>query len=316
VLWILWRRRHKLFGSPTDPFVASTRATFGFLYLDYGSSAWWWEVEELLRKLLLSAVVVLIEEGSPLQVTLAVLVSGWAHVLHAQYKPWGGGSVLYSLQHGALFVTSFVFLMGLLFKVDGVSPSSPTYSALSGVMVTLCSAFAAAWVAVIVARVFSMWRSVRSSRKSRALVRTGGAGGGRGAWLDDNINDSARGGAPVQVVGDAASSVGDAADATAQASGFLVENPLRRPARPADGYNVSARASSASDAAVVGDAAVEHVTGGAVALQPGLPPPLPASTAVQRLQRVLAAQRPVQSTRLGDSEPSKEGSPSAERRGV
>jgi hypothetical protein len=64
VLWILWRRRHKLFGSPTDPFVASTRATFGFLYEDYGSSAWWWEVEELLRKLLLSAVVVLIDEGT------------------------------------------------------------------------------------------------------------------------------------------------------------------------------------------------------------------------------------------------------------
>ncbi len=34
VLWILWRRRHKLFGSPTDRFVASTRATFGFLYAD------------------------------------------------------------------------------------------------------------------------------------------------------------------------------------------------------------------------------------------------------------------------------------------
>jgi hypothetical protein len=89
VLWILWRRRHKLFGSPTDPIVVSTRATFGFLYADYGASAWWWEVEELTRKLLLSAVVVLIDEGSPLQVTLAVLVSGWAHVLHAQYKPWG-----------------------------------------------------------------------------------------------------------------------------------------------------------------------------------------------------------------------------------
>jgi hypothetical protein len=70
VLWILWRRRHQLFGSPTDPLVASTRETFGFLYMDYGSSAWWWEVEELARKLLLSAVVVLIEEGSPLQVTL------------------------------------------------------------------------------------------------------------------------------------------------------------------------------------------------------------------------------------------------------
>jgi hypothetical protein len=51
-------------------------------------------------------------------VTLAVLVSGWAHVLHAVYKPWGAGSAMYTLQHGSLFVTSFVFLMGLLFKVQ------------------------------------------------------------------------------------------------------------------------------------------------------------------------------------------------------
>ena len=43
--------------------------------------------------------------------TLAVLVSGWAHVLHAVYKPWGPGTTMYSLQHGSLFVTSFVFLM-------------------------------------------------------------------------------------------------------------------------------------------------------------------------------------------------------------
>ncbi len=64
-----------------------------------------------MRKLLLSAVVVLIEPGSPLQVTLAVLVCSWAHVLHAAYQPWGRGTVMYTLQHGSLFVTSFVFLM-------------------------------------------------------------------------------------------------------------------------------------------------------------------------------------------------------------
>ena len=46
-----------------------------------------------------------------LQVTLAVLISGWAHVLHAMYKPWGQGTAMYALQHGSLFVTSFVFLM-------------------------------------------------------------------------------------------------------------------------------------------------------------------------------------------------------------
>ena len=40
-----------------------------------------------------------------------MLVSGWAHVLHAIYKPWGAGTVKYRIQHGSLFVTTFVFLM-------------------------------------------------------------------------------------------------------------------------------------------------------------------------------------------------------------
>ena len=43
--------------------------------------------------------------------TLAVLVCGWAHVLHAMYKPWGAGTAMYALQHGSLLVTTFVFLM-------------------------------------------------------------------------------------------------------------------------------------------------------------------------------------------------------------
>ncbi len=52
--------------------LGALQATYGFLYLDYGESAWWWEVEELVRKLLLSALVVLIDAGSPLQVRCAV----------------------------------------------------------------------------------------------------------------------------------------------------------------------------------------------------------------------------------------------------
>ena len=32
ILVLLYRRRHKLFGSDTDPFVATTRSTYGFLY--------------------------------------------------------------------------------------------------------------------------------------------------------------------------------------------------------------------------------------------------------------------------------------------
>jgi hypothetical protein len=169
ILWILWQRRHKLFGAPTDRFVASTRATYGFLYEDYGASAWWWEVEELLRKLFLSAVVVLIDEGSPLQVTLAVLVSGWAHVLHAMYKPWGVGTVLYGLQHGALFVTSFVFLMGLLFKVQGVSSYSGTFDTLSSIMLLLCAAFLIAWLTAVFHGIFVTWRRRRAARQGVAV---------------------------------------------------------------------------------------------------------------------------------------------------
>jgi hypothetical protein len=169
ILWILWQRRHKLFGAPTDRFVASTRATYGFLYEDYGASAWWWEVEELLRKLFLSAVVVLIDEGSPLQVTLAVLVSGWAHVLHAMYKPWGVGTVLYGLQHGALFVTSFVFLMGLLFKVQGVSSDTDTFDTLSTIMLLLCAVFLVAWLTAVFHGIFVTWRRRRAARQGVAV---------------------------------------------------------------------------------------------------------------------------------------------------
>ncbi len=60
--------------------------------------------------------------GAVVQVTLAVLVCGWAHVLHAVFKPWGAGTTMYALQHGSLALTSFVFLMGLLFKVRTCVP--------------------------------------------------------------------------------------------------------------------------------------------------------------------------------------------------
>jgi hypothetical protein len=321
VLWILWRRRHKLFGSPTDPFVASTRETFGFLYVDYGSSAWWWEVEELLRKLLLSAVVVLIDEGSPLQVTLAVLVSGWAHVLHAQYKPWGAGGLLYNLQHGALFVTSFVFLMGLLFKVDGVSSSSGTYSALSGIMVTLCTAFMAAWVAVIAVRVTDMWRAARKVRQSRTRGSRAGVGGGPASSSSAGVVVSR--GVP----------------SASSTDGFIVTNPLRsvavddvaakvddgsdrrdcRDATQRDESNGGGGGGAAGGAGAAGAGAGAGGGGGCVVDAGGdggggvrgLPDSQrhPESVFASRLHRVLAAQRPMQASNrgLGD-ESSKRGS--------
>jgi hypothetical protein len=261
-------------------------------------------VEELLRKLLLSAVVVLIDEGSPLQVTLAVLVSGWAHVLHAQYKPWGGGSVLYSLQHGALFVTSFVFLMGLLFKVDGVSSSSGTYTALSGVMVALCAAFMAVWLSVIIAQVVSLWRALKRSGKRCKLSCCQCCAARRpGTSRGDGVRDERA------VAGDAKVHIGpgDSDDAKSEkrslagrsvatrsgdAAGpvFVVENPVgpRRLTRASSceghGESAQAQAPATSNAGGVPTDIAAAMALSSSQLESAVP---------DRLWRVLSAQRPV-----------------------
>ena len=141
---ILIKKRHQL----RDPRVIEK---WGFLYQPYGHHAYLWEVCELVRKFLLSAFVVLLAEGSPLQVTFAVLVSAWAHVAHALWKPWrgvgddGSGKYTYALQHGSLLITAFVFIMGLLFKLDSVGRDGGVYGFLS-------------WSMVVASVLFVHWR--------------------------------------------------------------------------------------------------------------------------------------------------------------
>jgi hypothetical protein len=57
------------------------------------------------------------------------------------------------VQHGSLFVTSFVFLMGLLFKVEGVTSESGVYDALSVIMLLLCVGFIVWWLYEMFSRV-------------------------------------------------------------------------------------------------------------------------------------------------------------------
>ena len=40
VFFLLFTRRHKLFGEANDPYVATTRLQYGFLYESYGPTAW------------------------------------------------------------------------------------------------------------------------------------------------------------------------------------------------------------------------------------------------------------------------------------
>jgi hypothetical protein len=161
ITYVLFNRRHKLFGVGSD----RTRRSWGFLYEAYGASSWWWEVEELGRKLFLTSLVVVMDEGQPLQVTLAVLVSVGAHVLHAVYEPWGFGSLTYWLQHLSLTATSFVFLMGLLFKSGTLSRTSPAGLSFAVFMLLLCTVFVFSWVFVMVRAVYVGYRAQARARR-------------------------------------------------------------------------------------------------------------------------------------------------------
>ena len=229
ILGILVRNRGMLFVD------AGVKERWGFLYETYGDTAWWWEVEELLRKLLLSAVVVLMPSGSALQVTFAVLISGWAHVGHAVWKPWVKGCVTYYLQHYSLFTTSFVFLMGLLFKVEGVGHEDNTARGLSAAMVVLVVGF---MIASVLALCVGLGRNVRRKRGQAKVVgggggRSGGLGGvGVGAWsaaksvVSSMSNRRSR---TLSMAGDktAGGGGGGGGDGTGDRPSMFISNPLR-----------------------------------------------------------------------------------------
>ena len=171
ILYVLFKRRKTLFGPGSE----ATMRTYGFLYDSYGPVAWFWETEELVRKLLLTAVAVLMDAGSPLQVTMAVMISGWSHVVHAIYKPWGVTSRTYRVQHLSLFTTTFVFVMGLLFKVGGVDQSVGSYKLLTATMLMLCVVFGVTWIV-------EMGRGVVRTVRRRQLLR-------KGVKVDRSVDD-------------------------------------------------------------------------------------------------------------------------------
>lgn len=71
-----------------------------------------------LMQFILTSVVIFFDPGSALQVAFALQVSAWFHVAHGVWQPFKSVDVrAYWLQHGSLFVTTFILVCGLLFKV-------------------------------------------------------------------------------------------------------------------------------------------------------------------------------------------------------
>ena len=81
ILVLLTRNRHRL----TEKKVTER---LGFLYEVVGAHAYASELVEATRRLLLVSVSIFFNSGSPLQLVYAVLVSAFAWVYHATYKPF------------------------------------------------------------------------------------------------------------------------------------------------------------------------------------------------------------------------------------
>ena len=169
----------------------------------YGTHAPLWKVAELLRNLLLTCIITMfLDTGSALQIAFALVVSAFAHVAHAVWKPFvNRGS--YLLQHGSLGVTTLVYALGLMFKMqeftrelDAGAGADTTAGdgdtglsqALGVTLVLLCSAFLSVGAIMVATTVCYRARAQLRARRER-LARTpkrrrrrrdGGGSDGRG----------------------------------------------------------------------------------------------------------------------------------------
>lgn len=132
-----------------------------------------WEVVELVRKLALTSLVLFFSAGSPFQICFALMLSAYAHVAHALYRPFADKSAYY-LQHGSLAVTTLVYTAGLLFKVDGFGRGSASsngvdedvvLNAIGALLVVACVGFLV--MAAIVAALHVRQRLRSSTWNSR-----------------------------------------------------------------------------------------------------------------------------------------------------
>ena len=109
-------------------------------YLLYGEQAYMWSVAELIRKLVLTSLIILFfETGSGLQITFALLVSAFAHVAHALYRPFVNRPA-YLLQHASLTVTTMMYVRAGLFG----HAATPLTCVCVSVCLCLCVAVATA----------------------------------------------------------------------------------------------------------------------------------------------------------------------------
>jgi hypothetical protein len=207
------------------------------------------------------------------QVTLAVLVSALAHVLHAVYMPWGLSSQTYYVQHMSLFVTTFVFTMGLLFKVKGVSQASGVFAGLSALMLLLCVGFGVVWVSTMLVGV------VHTVRRNRLTKRLSGPRKGSEADSDGN-----EGGTPTLPPGEQSREA-----LNAPGTITFVDNPALR-ARRLLGSGVSSRLLHSAKATTGAPAAADAgASAAAAAVGAAATPATAAQSSLRNVRRLLGA---------------------------
>lgn len=161
----LFRKRHHLH----EPKVIEL---YGGLYQDYtmgrqSPAAFWWESEELVRRLCLASLVVLFDKQSPVQVAFACMVSVAALTLHALYRPME--RVAYLFQLACLQATFVTFLVGMLWKLEGIETGGTSNELLTWLVVILdVGVLGAGAVAVLAIASSRMSTTARKALRDRA----------------------------------------------------------------------------------------------------------------------------------------------------
>lgn len=100
---------------------------YGFIFKDYGPVFFIWEIWELLRKLAMSGLLIFFSKGSADQISIAILFSTIALVLHARAFPYKDMSANW-IQLGVLAGLELTLFGSLILKMDSREQSlSPTF---------------------------------------------------------------------------------------------------------------------------------------------------------------------------------------------
>jgi hypothetical protein len=88
-----------------------------FLFQSYRPRLWYWEIVETLHRLLLTGVLVLVEQGSPIQIIVGILIALLFLMIYERFEPYDDSFIL-PIKLVSQWQIFSVFFLALLIKAD------------------------------------------------------------------------------------------------------------------------------------------------------------------------------------------------------